>query len=619
VTKGPPDSLSSPETIRAQAEKILASKAFASSDQLSRFLRFTVDRALQGQGDQIKEYLVGVEVFGRGDAFDPRTDNVVRTQAGKLRTRLENYYKTDGLNDEVVIVYPKGTYVPVFERRQTPVPAEGERPRRTIPRWSVAGLVLLIAASFGVWKGLTSTGSTAPSIAVLPFVDMSPEKDQEYFCDGITEELINTLAKLEGVRVVARTSAFEFKGKGRDIRKIGAELNVRTVLEGSVRKYGTKLRVTAQLNDVKNGYHLWSETYDRELKDVFAIQEDISRAIVRVLRVKLGPDGTKPLATLPPRDPADYDLYLRGREHMNATTAESVKLALDCFEQVLAHEPAYAPAQAALAETYYWMAQRSVMPSKDAYLQTKAAAQKALAIDDRLAEAHSALAAALYGFDWDWPAADREFRRALELGPNDANVHATYSRYLTTMTRKDDALREIRRAEELDPLSIPVKQYEATLLWICRQFDPSIAQSRGILSLDPGYYMSYSQMGSAMLGAHRDREALEALWQGWTLSAHRDPVALTWLAYAVGATGDRAKAEELLRQMEDLSKQRYVKKIYRALVYAGLGDLDQAFIWLDRAYDERDVQISFLQLDYRADRLRSDPRFDALMKRMRLP
>lgn len=598
-------------------DKIVASKAFASSDQLRRFLQFTVEKALQGQGDQIKEYVVGVEVFGRGESFDPRIDNIVRAQAGKLRSRLETYYTTEGLDDIVVIEYPRGSYAPVFRRREPLV-------KRTRLRWEMlrlpaAGVILICLAAYILLQWERSRSSAVPSIAVLPFVDMSPDKNQDYFCDGITEELINALAKMEGVRVVARTSAFEFKGKGKDIRKIGDQLNVRTVLEGSVRKSGDRLRVTAQLNDVTNGYHLWSETYDREMKDVFAIQEEISQAIVKVLRVKLGRDHTQPLVQRYAMDQEAYDLYLRGRQNLNTASAESLKLALDCFRRVLARSPAFAPAQAAVAETYYWMAQRSAMSPKDAFPLAKEAAQKALALDDRSAEAHSALAAALYAYDWDWPAADQEFRRALELSPNLAAVHQTYSRYLTTMVRMDDALREMRRAEDLDPLSLAIKQNLATTWIVRREFDQAIEISRKMIAMDPGYYMAYSMLGTALLGAHRDREAVEALAQGWTLSAHRDPMALTWLGYAAGATGDRARAAELLRELEELSKQRYVRPVFMAFFQAGLGETEQTFAWVDRAYADRDVQLSFLLQDYRMDRVRSDPRFNALRKRMRLP
>ncbi len=239
----------------------MASGPFAESERLRRFLRFTVEQTLQGQADRIKEYLIGVEVFGREESFDPRTDSIVRVQAGKLRARLEKYYATEGSSDPVLIEYPKGSYVPLFRNRQ----ANGRRAWR---RWrmlaaATATLVLVGLASYWMMERRVAgrpTVSGPASIAVLPFADLSPDKDQEFFCDGITEELINTLARFEGLRVVARTSAFEFKGKGQDIRKIGAQLGVATLLEGSVRKQGNRLRVTVQLNNVADGFHLWSQT-----------------------------------------------------------------------------------------------------------------------------------------------------------------------------------------------------------------------------------------------------------------------------------------------------------------------------------------------------------------------
>jgi serine/threonine-protein kinase len=611
------ESTLNPEAVEAELRKILASKTFASSEQLRAFLRFTVGKTLQGSGDQIKEYLIGVEVFNRGDAFDPRTDSIVRAQAKNLRSRLEKYYSTEGLNDPVLIEYEKGSYTPLIGIRETPAPA---KPDSNKARWLAATAVLATVAigSLVIWqRARPAPQNGGPSIAVLPFIDMSEQKDQEYFCDGITEELINALAQVPGLRVVARTSAFEFKGKGRDIRKIGEQLNVRTVLEGSVRKAGGKLRVTAQLNNAADGYHLWSETYDRDLKDVFAIQEEISQAIVR--RLKLEEVHAQPLVKKYSDDLDAYDDYLKGRQQLNALVVEDVKLALNRFQQTLVRAPGYAPAHAAIAEAYYWLAMRSGMLPEDAYPKAREAAQRALALDDGLAEAHSSLAAVLYSYDWNWPAANLEFQRALTLSPNSAAIRYIYARYLTSIGDLDGALREISRAEELDPLSLTVRNHAAIIFVVRREFDRAIEQCRRLIASNPGFYMAYSNLGLSLLGKHKYMEAMESLTKGWDLSGHRDPMTLAWLASGAALSGDRAKTGELLSEMQELARHRHISPHLFVFFFVGPGDKDKALDALDRCYAQRDVQLSFVRQDFRTDSFRSDPRFTSLIQKMQLP
>ena len=288
------DARITPEAIRTQLEKILAAESFAGSERLRRFLRFTVEQALEGRADQLKEYVLAVEVFDRKKSFDPRLESIVRVEAGRLRARLKKYYETEGRDDPVQIDYGKGSYIPVFEwRGRSASPAW----RRLLGYWKAAVVtaVLLLevvthepASLF--WRNLSrgEPGRPPPtSIAVLPFADLSPQNDQEYFSDGLTDELINRLSRIEGLRVVARTSSFQFKGKAQDIRKIGKELNVGGALEGSVRKTGNRLRITAQLVDVSDGFHLWSQMYEREMKDIFEVQGEIAQAIVDSLKIKL--------------------------------------------------------------------------------------------------------------------------------------------------------------------------------------------------------------------------------------------------------------------------------------------------------------------------------------------
>ena len=609
----------SSESIQAQAARILASGPFAESERLRRFLQFTVEQTLQGQADQIKEYPIGVEVFGRDESFDPRADPIVRVQAGKLRSRLEKYYTTEGRDDPVLIEYPKGSYIPIFKFREAAAPA-----RRSLlgRRWKAVALVTtgLALAAFAIyWLGQNrrakQPGGSAPaSIAVLPFVDMSENKDQEFFCDGITEEIITALAKLEGLRVVARTSAFEFKGKGQDVRKIGAQLNVATVLEGSVRKSGGALRVTAQLINVADGYHLWSQTYDREIKDVFAIQQGIAEAIVSAQRLRLTPSQKLRLAKRYTDNPDAYSMYLRGRYHFSRYHTEDQKVAIQYFEQALALEPRYAPALAGMARTYHKLSHKGGLHPTEAIAKARQAAKRALEIDEELGEAHGALAHILFSYDWDHRAAEKEYQRALELSPNDAVPRRDYATFLAATGRPDEGLRQAQRALELDPLSSDIGSMLARIYMYRREFDQAMAQSRRVIERDPRVYEAYSNISTSLAGKQLYPEAVAAAEKACALSG-REAAPLAFLGYALGSMGAKNEAEKILRELEEKSKQSYVSPVHLATVCMGLGKREQALAWLDRAYQERSLWLVNIVGDFRYDSLRSDPRFTTLLKK----
>ena len=608
----------SSESVRAQAAKILASAPFAASERLRRFLQFTLEQTLEGRADHIKEYLIGVEVFGHDESFDPRTNPIVRVQAGNLRTRLEKYYTTQGREDPFIIEYPKGSYVPIFKMREATAPARRGR------WWKAVALVTTgLALGLAIYWAARDPRTKQPSgeglsLAVLPFVCISEEKDQEFLCDGMTEEIITKVAKLEGLRVVARTSVFEFRGKGEDIRKIGAQLNVANVLEGSVRKAGGALRVTAQLINVADGYHLWSETYDREIKDVFAIEEGIAQAIVSALRIRL-PDGQKlRLAKRYTDNPDAYRLYLQGRYHFNVPSSDEQKMAIQYFEQALALDPRYAPALAGVAYAYYRLSFRDGLPSVEAIAKARQAAKNALEIDEELGEAHGALAQILYGYDWDHPAAEKEFKRALELNPNDAVTRRNYAFYLVRTGRPDEGLPQIQRALETDPLSSDIGESLARIYMDRHEFDKAVAQSRKVVERDPRRDQAYSIMGASLTGKRLYPEAVAALEKGSALSGREHRV-LASLGYALAAMGAKNEAEKILRELEEKSRQQYVSPTHLATVCMGLGKNEQAMAWLDRAYRERSLWLNSIPVDFRFDGLRADPRFTALLKKIGLP
>jgi len=599
------------ESTRAQLDKILASDGFVNADSLSRFLRFVVDQKLAGRGDLIKEYVIGVQVFHRGESFDPRADPIVRVQAGKLRHKLNEYYETVGFDDPVTIEVPKGTYSPVF---RAPAP-------QRYSKWPVlAAAILLVACGFAVWKyarhspnvPLGSPATESGAVAVLPFTNMSAEKDQDYFCDGITEEVSNLLSHVQGLRVTARTSAFEFRGKMEDVRQIGARLGVSAVLEGSVRKSGERLRVTAQLVSTKDGYHLWSETYERQVKDVFAIQDEIARAIVIALQVKLstGPPGTPVIRHT--GDAKLYELYLKGRYFLVGSAASSVDTAESYFEQVIQKDPNFAPAWVGLAGVYGRRGDRAFAPPREMMRKSRDAAENALRIDDTLAGAHSMLGALLGNFEWDWAGAAREFDRAIQLNPNLSSAYIGRSHLYMIEGRFEEMEKSIRQAQLLDPLSASISEQFSRLYYYSRQPDRMIEYCRD--TSDAGMVFC---LGTAYAGQGRIAEGIELLEKSYRMRG--DPgQGFGMLALQYARVGRREDALRLIAEAKALSRERYISPFSVATAYLGLGDKEQSFAWLDKGFEERDPKMASLRVDPTFDPIRSDSRFTALLRRMRL-
>jgi serine/threonine-protein kinase len=617
--------------VRAQLDKILGSGAFAGSERPSRFLRFIVEQALEGH--PLKETLVGVEVFGRKPAYDPRLDGVVRVEAVKLRSRLKEYYESEGANDEVRIDLPKGGYLPSFEVSPQRIVALAESAelapasRASWRDWRIAAAPLALLVLAGAYWLMGSPRprpaslgpASASSIAVLPFVNLSSDKENEYFSDGLTDDLIGTLTKVQGLRVVARSSAFQFKGKNPDIRTAGQQLNVATVLEGSVQKSGGRLRITAQLSSVADGYHLWSETYDRELKDVFAVQDEITRAIVRALEVRVAGDPGRRLAAASTQDLDAYNLYLQGRFHLNKWRPEGARKGIEYFEQAIAKDPAYAPAYAGLADCHTWLGVFGWSPAGKAMPQAREAANRALRLDETLAAAHISLGYVKSLYDWDWPGAQREFRRALELSPGDPDAHFAYSlTYLAPLGRLDEALAEIERARALDPLS-PYKITAAGMIdWYRRDYDRAAGQYRKAIELDPAFYYAYDELRHLECARGRT-EAAAAVVQ--SMRGVFDNVNDTTVrAAAYGRQSKQAEARALVETSirEYTRLRKFGVSCHAAEIYAVIGEKDLAIEWLNKAYQERNPLLAYAKVMPSYDCLRSDPRFTALLTRLGL-
>ncbi|HEU5169642.1 MAG TPA: protein kinase [Gemmatimonadales bacterium] len=480
------------------------------------------------------------------------------------------------------------------------------------------------AAEFG--RALTPAATTEvvaaraapPSIAVLPFANLSADPENEFFADGMTDELINALAKLPGVHVVSRTSVFAFKGRQQDVRAIGGQLNVASVLEGSVRRAGRRLRVAVQLVDVANGYQLWSDTFDREMEDVFAIQDEISRGIVRALEVRLLGPLRAALVKPPTADFEAYTLYLKGRQLWNRRSEDALRKGLRYFEQALERDPEYALAQVGLADSYVLLGFYTALPPTEAFPRAKAAAQAALRLHPALAEAHPAFAYVKMYFDWDWAGAEQGFRRAIELNPSYATAHQWYGNCLAILGRADESLSEFWQAVNLDPLS-PIKN--AALGWgyyFARRYGEAIAQQRRALAIDPDLGVSHLWLGLSLEQAGAPAEAAVEFAEAVRLS-NREPVDLAFLAHGLALSGRRAEAQTVLDELTAMAQRRYVSSYDIAVVHGGLGRLDDAIVWLEKAHAERTHWMALLQVDPRLDPLRADPRFKRLLATMRFP
>ncbi len=456
----------------------------------------------------------------------------------------------------------------------------------------------------------------AASIAVLPFVDMSPGKDQEYFADGMSEELLNLLAQLPKLHVIARTSSFSFKGKEADIATIAKTLNVAHVLEGSVRKSGDTVRVTVQLIRASDSTHLWSQTYDRKLTDVFKLQDEIARAVVAALQVKLLPAEQKRIAAAPTVNAEAYDAYLKGLYHWYKLTREDLDAAERYFNLALSKEPGYARAYAGIGLLWMGRNQMGFSSPADGVPKAKAAALKAVELDDSLPDAHYVLAIVYAWADWNWPAAESEFRRAIELNPGFAGAHAYYAHLLNTLRRPDEAMVEARRSVELDPFNALLQSLYGVDLVFVHRFDEAIAQCDAALVTNPKDAVALATLISAHHHKQEYRQALEALSRYASAVGYSEVT--TVLAQAAADEGYSATMRRAADTLVARSRKTFVLPWDIASWYAYAGDKNRSLEWLERAYEVRDPNLPYLGWpDF--DSVRSDPRFRDLLQRMKLP
>lgn len=455
------------------------------------------------------------------------------------------------------------------------------------------------------------------SLAVLPFANAGGDPEAEYLSDGITEYVINTLSPLPKLKVMARSTVFRYKGREPDPRQVGRELGVGAVLTGRVAHRGDALTIGVELVDVDGGWQLWGQQYNRTLTDIFAVQEEIAREISERLSIRLTSTQKARLARRHTENTEIYQTYLKGRFHMNKRTADGFRKAIGLFEEAIAQEPGFAPAYAGLAEIYTLLG-FSAMPVEEAAPKAKAAAGKALELDDSLAEVHTSLALAQFIYDRDWPAAERGYRRAVELNPGYAPARRWYAVSLTAVGRHEEAVTQIRQALELDPLSIPVNSEACVVLFGARRYDEALAQCRKTLELEPKAWMAQHVTGLAYEQLNKFDEAIAALKQAYTIG-DEDLGSLAALGHVYAAARRRDDATQVLAQLQEKAARDSVSPHFMAVINVGLGDIDAAIGWLEQSSQQRSVRLVELKADPRFDALRGDPRFQALMRRAGLP
>ena len=494
---------------------------------------------------------------------------------------------------------------------------------RGLRLWLVAAMAVC-AVSLAAWRQWHRPAAPSfpviRSLAVLPLENLSGDPTQEYFADGMTEELIGRLANIHGLRVISRTSAMHFKKTQLSVPEIAKALGVDAIVEGSVTREGTQVRVHAQLIRGATDEHVWAGEYQREYRSLLVLQEEVARSITERVEINLTPQERLSLASTHTIDPEAHEDYLKGRYYFNQRTEDALHKSLGYFQEAIARDPNYALAYCGLADAYALLGFRWGYPSKDSLSRAKAAARRAIELDDTIADPHLSLAFIAETQEWDWATAEREYKRALELNPGDARTHHWYAGYLMYVGRFDQGIAEEKRARELDPLSSPVNNALAGRLLVAGHYDEAIKQVQTALELDPHFAPAHQTLGWAYLNKGMRLEAVQEFQEALRLSGTDDTELLLDLGFAYAKAGQQEKARTILTKLRKLHDQRVVPSVSIAILYGALGDLNEAFAWLEKAYQERDPQLTYLKVPGRRfDPLRHDPRFQQLVHRIGLP
>ena len=620
------------QEIRAYLARLLAGPHFSATSRRGQLLRYLVEHTLKGDADKINEYAIGLEVFERPASFDPRIESVVRTEFSRLRQRLRDYYGEDGRRDPLVIEFPPRSYVASFtfrdasKLREVTAFPEPVRPSQTAPTstsrarriWLIGAIGVPCIAAAGVagimlWRQHVS-GAVAKqpidAIVVLPFADYSPGHQDEYIADGITEELTNDLAQWRDLRVVARTSAFAFKDKGEDVRLIGRQLNVDAVLEGSFTREGDRMRVTAQLNRATDGYHLWSHSYETQSNDTLAMQDAVATSISDAIGKIRG--GSAPAIHEPTTNPAAMDLYLQGQYQYYRRTADSLAKSISLFHAALEKDPNFARAWLGIGHAEIASVSMTVTTQNDGYPRVRDAAQRAIQLDPDLPDAYELLADMTYNWDWNWPEAENEYRRAIELGGG-AETHARYAWSLATRGRFAEAHEQVRLAAAEDPLSV-VPPFEEFVAYYFER--DQAGQQKSVERMEQINPQFFGGPGWALVGAMARHDCTTVIKDvpQFVKAFPKLPLTQTMVAFEAVCKNDRAGALQDIKQMEADRTPHY----QLAIVYAFLHDTDNALAELTKCAGAHEGQILYIKYDPFFDGIRNDPRYVGLEKRVGL-
>jgi len=456
------------------------------------------------------------------------------------------------------------------------------------------------------------------SLAVLPLANLSHDPDQEYFADGMTEALITDLAKIKSLRIVSRTSVMQYKNSQKPLKQIARELGVDGIVEGTVLRSGGKVRVTAQLIRVDNDEHLWAEMYERNIEDALILQGEVAQTIADQVRIQLLPGERERLSQRSRMDPVAYELYLRGRYYWNKRDANGIRQALDYFQQAIARDPNFALGYAGLADAHIVSTDSFAIPPREALNRAKAAAIRALSLDDQLAEAHASLAWVHFQLDWDWVGADNEFRRAIELNPGYATAHHWYAQYLAALGRTQEAADEMARAQQLDPLSLIIRLDAGAVDYWGGRLDSALQRELEVIQMDPNYVRAYFYLAISYADKRMLNESLVALRKGIQLAGPDSNPYSEIEAWIYASDGRRSDALNVINQVQRLTAKHRIENYYLAEAFAALGNRDQAFEWLEKAYQEHTYWMVYLKVDPRLEPLRADPRFQQLVQRVGL-
>ena len=565
-------------------EKILASAGFRNSERMRRFLRITVERTLDGATDQLKEFSLGHDVFDRGEDYDPRTDSIVRVEARRLRKKLRAYYDGEGLVDKTVIQFHPGKYVPSFSLATFAIPTEAER--------------LL----------------DPKTVAVLPFSNLSSDPEQNYFCDGISEDIIDALSTLRDLRVLGRGATFTFRDSAQDPRDIGASLSAGTIVEGSVRKAGGTLRVSARLIDTQTGHVRWSTTVDRPETDIFAIKDEIATAIAATLcdQVSAGMRLPSPAPSI-----EAYALYLKGRNAATQLDAEGYRTAIDYYTRAIAEFPDYAPPYSGMADVYAAMASWSMARPSSVMPIAKRAAEDALRLDPGLAHAYTSLGWVTFCYEWNWAEGLALAQKALLLEPNYAYGHMALGAFLMVLGRISEAREKLENSLRLNPLSIRAHRLLGLALTMEGKFDEADQRLQAARALIPDSHELAWMMAAVYLAQGRVGEGLR-----YARECQTDPPTprmLAMLAEALAVAGETEEAREILRRVEEMSAREFVDPWAFCRLHMALGDSELAIRFLESSFEERSTLALFAAIDPALKPLRTDPRFHQIIARLQLP